>query len=104
MANNFRKTDIEASNSLTDFLITKMYDEKDTIQRILVLGNTGSFSIFPFLTSTIANTVVSEKVKLEAVSALRLIPNREVSALLDTLIQNKNNKFKRIAKEVIERL
>jgi hypothetical protein len=102
MANSFRRTDQMKSNELTEFLIEKMEYEKDTVQRILVLGNTGSFLIFPFLKSFIDGVSVSEQVRLEAIAALRLIDHPEVTTILNKLIDSRNADIGKTAKVVTE--
>jgi hypothetical protein len=76
--------------------------EKDTVQRILVLGNTGSFLIFPFLKSFIDGVSVSEQARLEAIAALRLIDHPEVTTILNKLIDSRNADIGKTAKVVTE--
>ena len=101
MANNFRKTDPKQSEELTQFLIQKMEPETDTVQKILVLGNTGSYSVFPFFKSFIENPGVSWAVRVEAVSSLRLIDIPEVGILLNQLLGHKDSSMVNVAREVM---
>ncbi|EAR01995.1 hypothetical protein [Maribacter sp. HTCC2170] len=102
MAYRFKKNDTLQANNLTKFLMNEMRFEKDTIQKLLVLGNTGSFDIFPYVASLINDDRTSDELKVEAVSALRLIENNQVSAYLRKLLQDESTAIKDMAKEVLE--
>ncbi len=102
MAYRFRKKDTLQANKLTKFLMNKMRFEKDTVQRLLVLGNTGSLTVYPFAKSLIENKISSEQIKVEAISALKLIKNNQVAYYLRKLRQNENVAIKEMAKEVLD--
>ena len=102
MANKFRQLDSLQSNRLTHFLIKKMKFEKDTIQYLLVLGNTGSLLVFPIVKSLIEGNKVSKQVKLEAVAALGLINNEKVSVYINKLLLNNDIEIKNKATEVLD--
>ena len=101
MAYRLKKIDSIQANNLTKFIIEEMRFEKDTIQQLLVFGNTGSLAVYPFVKSLIENTKPSEQVKVEAVSALRLINSVKVSKYLEKLLQNENIAIQEMAKEVL---
>lgn len=102
MANKFMQLDSLQSKQLTTFLIEKIKLEKDTIQGLMVLGNTRSHLVFPYIKSLVENKHTSEDVKLEGVSALSLIENKYVSNYLKKLLGNNNEAIKNKAKEVLE--
>jgi len=102
MANKFRLSDSIQSDRLTRFLIEKMKFEKDTIQQLLVLGNTGSLLVYPYVKSLIEDNDVSKQVKLEAVAALGLIKNEEVSVYINKLLLNNDIEIKNKATEVLD--
>ncbi|MRX65546.1 hypothetical protein [Maribacter luteus] len=102
MAKNLEHSDTFKSETLTNYLIEKMTLEKDPLQYLFVLGNTGSPLVFPYVKSLLENKHSSEEIKLEAVSALSLIDDEKVSSYLKQLMQNKNVALKNKAKEVLE--
>ena len=102
MANNFIISDTLQSNKLTYYLIEKMKFETDTIQQLLVLGNTGSYYVFPYVKSFVENKLVSQEVKLEAVSALTLINNKGVTNYIRELLKNEDEEIKNKAQEVLD--
>ncbi|MCF6349338.1 MAG: hypothetical protein L3J20_13775 [Flavobacteriaceae bacterium] len=101
MANKFRLSDSLKSKELTHFLMGKMKFKKDTIQNLLVLGNTGSLTIFPYIKSLIEDNYASKQVKLEAVAALSLINYKEVSVYVNELLLNSDIDIKKKATEVL---
>ncbi|MBJ2176326.1 hypothetical protein JBL43_18890 [Aureibaculum sp. A20] len=101
MAKQFLKMDSLKAKTLTRYLIEEMKFEKDTIQHLLVLGNTGSTLILPFIKSLVESSQTSEKVKIEAVSALSLINYKQVSIYLKKMLKHKNVAIQNKAAEVI---
>lgn len=102
MANRLRQNDTLKSNMLTNYLMEKIKTEKDTIQHLLVLGNTGSPMVFPYIKSLVEHSQTSDQVKIEAVSALSLIEDDQVSVYLRKLLQNKNVAIQKKATEVLD--
>ncbi len=102
MANRLRQTDTLKSNMLTHYLMEKIKTEKDTIQHLLVLGNTGSPMVFPFIKSLVEHSHTSDQVKIEAISALSLIDYKPVSVYLKKLLQHKNVAIQNKATEVLD--
>ncbi len=100
MAYNLRATDNVKAEATTQFLYTQLLHTTDTIQKLLVLGNTGSASILPLLKNVLSQS--STNVKLIAIGALRFIQHIEVDNLLYQLVISKQNKIKLKAKEIIE--
>ena len=101
IANNFRELDPLKANELSKYLIEKMKFEQDTIQRILVMANTKSSIVFPYI-KTLIDKKSSQQIKLEAISALGSIESREVSNYLSELSTQKDTIIKKRAKEILE--
>ena len=102
MANQLRSSDSLQAEKLTLYLMEKMKFKKDTIQHILVLGNTGSPKIFPFIKSLVEHSKTSEQAKVEAIAALQLVPGKSVSTYLQKMTQHENAAIRQKAVEVIE--
>jgi hypothetical protein len=68
----------------------------------MVLGNTGSFKIFPGLKSIIEGNFASQKIKLEAISSLRLIDHPDINPYLDKLASGKKTELRDKAMEVMK--
>lgn len=102
MAYNFKGTNKSKAGELSSFIIEKMENETDSIQKILVLSNTGSASILPFLRSIIDGKQVSAQVRSYAIQGLRLIKNNEVEKFLTRLENSKDSAISNTAKEIIE--
>ena len=101
LAYNFRKSDVNLSEELTKYLIQKMEKETDTIQKILVLGNTGSPSITPLMKTYIFNKHVSTQVRTYAIASLKLINDAEVTGLLRSLSTNRDEQLRKAADATI---
>lgn len=91
MVNNFRHSDPKKGESLTQYLLDKMENNNDTIQRILVLGNTGSPSILPLLKFYINDISSSKEVKSSSITALRLIDSREADTFIKEINHNNDS-------------
>ncbi|WP_299123686.1 hypothetical protein [uncultured Winogradskyella sp.] len=102
MAHQLWQIDSLKSNNLTRYLLDKTISKKDTIQQILILGNTRSYLVFPRLKSLINNDLVSKNVKIEAISAVALIDNANVSDFLKKLLRNKEEYIKKEAQKIID--
>lgn len=102
IANQLRQTDTLKSNRLTHYLLDKTTSEKDTIQQLLILGNTRSYLIFPRIKLLITNDLVSRDVKTEAISALALVNNEGVSRFLKKLLSNKDEYLKNKAQKTLD--
>jgi len=102
MANKFMRSDSLQAEKLTLYLLEKLKFEKDTIQHLLVLGNTGSPMVFPFIKSLVEHSQTSNQVKIEAISALSLIKDEQVSVYLKKMLRNNNVAIREMAKEVLE--
>ena len=103
MAHRYRSLDSIKSVNLTQYIMGEMELEKDSIQRLLVLGNTGSSIIFPTLKLFIESSTVSEEVKLEAISAMSLIDSKIVNSYLNKLHNQTNVNALRIkTKEIMD--
>ncbi len=101
MANQLRKIDTLKSNILTNYLMEKIRQETDTIQQLLVFGNTGSYLVFPRIKLLINNNLVSKDIKIEAITALSLINNKNVSNYLKKLLNNQDEYIKNKAQKVL---
>lgn len=102
MANRLRQTDTLKSSLLTHYLMEKIKTEQDTVQQLLVLGNTGSPMVLPFIKSLVEHSQTSDQVKIEALSALSLINYKPVSVYLKKMLQHKNIAIKNKATEVLD--
>ena len=101
MANKLRTIDTLESNKLTHYILESVTSEKDTIQQLLILGNTGSYLVFPRIKLLINSDKVSEDIKTEAISALALINHKNVSNYLKTLLNNEDEYIKTKAQKVL---
>jgi len=102
MANKLRQIDTLKSNKLTHYILENITSEKDTIQQLLILGNTGSYLVFPRIKLLINNALVSRDVKTEAIAALSLINNKNVSNYLKKLLNNEDEYIKNKAQKVLD--
>ena len=102
VAYHFKELDTIRSAEVTLFLLNRMKSETDTIQKILVLANTGDKAIIPVLKSYIDDDSVSVEVKQTAIMGLRLVEGREVDELLQHLLHHKNDLVVGAARQVIE--
>jgi len=98
---NLRATDGRKADELTDVIIENMKNSADTIQQLLVYGNTGSYRLLPVITFYVRNPAVSAEVRKTAVFALRLIDHSEVTSLLENLALNKDTVLSKAATETI---
>ena len=77
--------------------------EKNTIQSLLVLGNTGSPLIFSHIKTLLDTKATSIEIKIEAISALLLIEGIDVLDYLKHLIyNNKEESIRSKAQEVLD--
>lgn len=98
LAYNFRRLDSNASARLTKYILSKLNQETDTIQKILVLGNTGSPAIVPILNSYIFSQTASMQVKTYAVGGFKLINDTSITEVLKTLSVSKEEPLREAAK------
>lgn len=91
----------QKADELTGIIVENMKDSRDTLQQLLVYGNTGSNRLLPVYTAYINNPLVSDEIRKEAVFAMRLIEEHEVPALLDQLSMNKDTIISKSANETI---
>ncbi|WP_265241258.1 hypothetical protein [Muriicola sp. Z0-33] len=102
MAYRIKAIDSVQADELTSFLLKEMRTEKDTIQQLFVLGNTGSPIVYPFIKSLIEHSQTSDQIKIEAIYSLSLIKNSQVSGYLEKLAQNNKATIRETAREVIK--
>ncbi|MCK0157141.1 hypothetical protein MWU65_08140 [Cellulophaga sp. F20128] len=102
MAYHLRQSNPLQAKKLTRYLLEEKKFKNDTIQQLLVLGNTGSPLVFPFITSLVGHAQASEQVKVEAISALKRIKDRQVFAYLKKMSQHNNAAIRQKAVEVFE--
>jgi hypothetical protein len=79
-----------------------MENVQDTIQKVLVLGNTGSPSVLPLLEFYIIDSSSSKEIRVCGISALRLIDSEEVSLLIKGIKHNNDKLLLNTINEVIE--
>jgi hypothetical protein len=101
MAYNFRKTDPKRSAFITGFLIEKMQLEPDTLQKIMVLANTGHTTVLPVLNDYLFSLSVSAEVREAAILGLRLMESNEAEPLLNRILLSKDSATIKTAEEVI---
>ncbi len=101
LAYHFRKQDPKQSDEITRYLLDKLTNEPDTMQKLLVLGNTGSPLIFPLMRSYIYNEALSMPLRESSVSAIRLIEGKQVADLLTVLSSDTKSGLANAAREAI---
>ncbi len=101
IANNFSRIDAEKSRRICTFLFEKMSHHADTLQQLLVLGNTGSTSILPLVKSYLSKPGVSGNICVAAVRALRLVEGDEATKMLKDIIGRKDQKLLEAARETL---
>ena len=102
MVKNLMMADRKKADELTDVIVENMKDTRDTIQKLLVYGNTGSYKILPVISSCIFNPSLSVEIRKAAVFATRLIDHKEVVSLLEKLSAGKDSVLSKSANETIE--
>ena len=100
MAYHFGKINPTKGEEVSRLLLLKMETETDTLQRILVLGNTGSPLVFPRLSQYVANDTASMEVKVAAIKAMQLIKQQEVDEFLVKLSTHTDSLIAKTAQEV----
>ncbi|MGC4104013.1 MAG: hypothetical protein QM738_21945 [Ferruginibacter sp.] len=101
MIKNLAAIDKQKAAELTDVVIEEMKNSPDTLQQLLVYGNTGAYRLLPVLSSYITDPAVSVEIKKAAVFATRLIDHKDVSLLLEKLVDDKDAILSKAAKEII---
>jgi uncharacterized protein YuzE len=101
MAFNFRKTDAKKSAAITRFLLEMMRGETDTLQKIMVLANTGHATVLPVLSDYLFSLPVSAEVKEAAILGLRLMEEKEAEQLLNRILLSNDSAAVKTAGEVI---
>jgi hypothetical protein len=102
MIKNLAYTDKRKADELTDVIFENLKNSTDTLQQLLVYGNTGSYRLLPVISSYISDPFVSVEIRKAAVFAMRLIDNKEVTSLLGKLSVNKDTVISKTANETIE--
>lgn len=102
MVKNLAATDKKKADELTGFIIENMKGTTDTLQQLLVYGNTGAYRLLPVISSYISDPSVSVEIRKAAVFATRLIDNKEVTLLLGKLSADKDTVISKTANETIE--
>ncbi|GAB2808782.1 hypothetical protein GCM10027043_04950 [Ferruginibacter profundus] len=102
MIKNLAHTDKQKADELTDVVVENMKNSQDTLQQLLVYGNTGAYRLLPAFASYISSPLVSAEIRKAAVFATRLIDNEEVTLLLGKLSVDKDTVISKTAKETIE--
>jgi hypothetical protein len=101
MVKNLMKKDSAKANELIDIISENMKNSPDTLQLLLVYGNTGAYRLLPVISSYISGTSVSPEIRKAAVFATRLIDHKEVTSLLGKLAVNKDTVLSKAANETI---
>lgn len=101
MVKNLVSIDRIKADELTDIIIENMKNSRDTLQQLLVYGNTGSYRLLPVISSYIRNPSVSDEIRKAAVFATRWIGNKEVTSMLEKLTISKDTILSKAANETI---
>lgn len=101
IAKNLFPIDSKEATDLTNDIIKNMKKGRDTLQQLLVYGNTGSALILPIVLPYISDTTVSNEIRKSAVFATRWINQNEVTALLGNLTTNKDTTVAKAANETL---
>ncbi|MGG9964804.1 hypothetical protein [Ferruginibacter sp. SUN106] len=102
MVKNLRSIDKQKADELTDVIVEHMRNSTDTMQQLLVYGNTGAYRLLPIISSYISDPLASVEIRKAAVFAMRLIDNKEVTLLLGKLSVDKDTVISKTANETIE--
>lgn len=98
---SLRKINPQKADELTSYLVKKMEPVSDTLQKILVFGNTGSPAVLSYLKNIIANPGTNQVVKAKAIFAIRFITDNTATELLNQLYSSKDTLLSKTAKDVI---
>ncbi|PZR29202.1 MAG: hypothetical protein DI535_04085 [Citrobacter freundii] len=101
MVKSLSATDRKKANELIDIITERMKNSRDTLQQLLVYGNTGSYGLLPVYSFYINDPMVSDEIKKAAVFAMRLIDHKEIPSLLKQLSVNKDTVISKAANETI---
>lgn len=82
LAYSFRKTDPERTQFITGTIYNSPLLDKDTVQKILCLANTGSLSAFPYLRGICTDRSILPGIRSRAVYGLKLIESDSVQSFL----------------------
>ena len=101
MIKNLMHTDKKKADELTNVVVENMKDSQDTLQQLLVYGNTGAYRLLPIFSFYISNPSVSIEIRKAAVFATRFIDHKEATFLLNNLVLDKDPVLSKAAKETI---
>jgi len=97
MIKNLRTGNRKKADELTGFVIEHMKNSPDTLQQLLVYGNTGSYCCCRHFLPISGIPLCRLKCEKTAVFALRLIDHSEVTTLLGNLALNKDTVLSKAA-------
>lgn len=100
IAFNIRKSEPLQSDNITNYILQKINQEKDTLQKLLILGNTGNSLILPQVLPLIKTKNVSKEIKIRAIAALRFINQNEITSLLESLSHSDDSLIRNISVDV----
>lgn len=101
MVKNLVSIDRKKSEELTGVIVDNLKNSTDTIQQLLIYGNTGSYRLLPVFSSYISDAAVSVEIKKAAVFATRFVNHREVDSLLGKLSAGRDSVLSKAAHETI---
>ncbi|MBP6687796.1 MAG: hypothetical protein KA160_08050, partial [Lacibacter sp.] len=101
IAFQFQQKDSIEAEKITAYILNQMKNDPDTLQVILVLGNTGSAKALPFLKAISKSKNVSQNHKIQAIHSLRHIKGKETNQLLIELLKQKDKLISEKAGEII---
>jgi hypothetical protein len=101
MVKNLVHIDRKKAEELTDVIIENMENTRDTLQQLLVYGNTGSYRLLPVLSAYISDSAVSDEIRKAAIFAMRFVNNKDAASLLGKLAEGKDTVLSKAANETI---
>jgi Lipoprotein amino terminal region len=102
IANHLRPFDSAKSEQLVQYLIIRMSTDQDTLQRLLVLGNSGSPLIMSILQNYINTPSLNVRYRLAAIKALRFINTTQVDSLLHLMQSSSDSTTRATASETLK--
>jgi hypothetical protein len=95
-----RKLQQSLSDSIFSVLYSNMLNEKDTIQQLIVFGNSGNPAVIQIVKPILCAEKKSPQVTEHAINALRFIEDSKAGLLLADLLKSTNKQIKETARAV----
>jgi hypothetical protein len=101
IANHIRKSNPLMSDSIVHYILNTIKVLPDTLQQVLILGNTGSGLALPVLRKYCEDRGTSAFIRLNAVSSLKFIRGKSANAILNKLAISREGTLAKEAKGVL---